>query len=386
MLWCITEMCHGRILSRLRSQHAKKTQKTRGKKSLPDLLMDALHTRPHKGVNETIRMVVVKIQSQCRDFLEIFKLVENCQNKDRRVEILLQLLSIAYKFDDLELSCALSTCERLDPSLLRYLPTAIGKLKHYTQVAINLTNAANSSKYTVFQDITVTAVSYQKVSRKSLGSQRHDFESVLERLPNHNLTKQMSSHRAELRERYEKKVESREQWNVHAEIQLLLSYETDTTNPRPRVIYSSKSACYLCRLFFDLHGGSLTPISHGRLYDKWLLPDWSSEHARCLESISSTMERMINALAESIVRNLGKDTLSQCQPNESVVGIYHHWTSASTLMPTESGPYANVSSTLKKRFIPVPKLPHLESSGSSTPDAVATTELRYDTPSAYFSH
>jgi len=142
----------------------------------------------------------------------------------------------------------------------------------------------------VFQDITVTAVSYQKVSRKSLRSQRDDFESILERLPKHNFIKRMSSHKAELQKEYEKKVGSREQWNVHAEIQLLLSYETDRTDPRPRVIYSSKSACYLCCLFFDLHGRFKTPISHGRLYDKWLLPDWSSEHARRLESISSTME------------------------------------------------------------------------------------------------
>jgi hypothetical protein len=37
---------------------------------------------------------------------------------------------------------------------------------------------------------------------------------------------------------------------------------------------SSKSACYLCNLFFQLHSGFHVPRTHGRLYDKWILPYW----------------------------------------------------------------------------------------------------------------
>ena len=59
---------------------------------------------------------------------------------------------------------------------------------------------------------------------------------------------------------------------VHAEIQLLLHYEEHPTASCPRVVCSSKSACYLCQLFFDIHGQYHIPSSHGKLYDTWKWP------------------------------------------------------------------------------------------------------------------
>jgi hypothetical protein len=59
---------------------------------------------------------------------------------------------------------------------------------------------------------------------------------------------------------------SKSHWKVHAEIQLLFFYEAHPSRRRPRFICSSKSACYLCNLFFSLHGGFYVPRTHGRLY------------------------------------------------------------------------------------------------------------------------
>ena len=54
---------------------------------------------------------------------------------------------------------------------------------------------------------------------------------------------------------------------------LLFLYELNPGRLRPRVICSSKSACYLCSLFFKLHGRFYVLRTHGRLYHKWTLPD-----------------------------------------------------------------------------------------------------------------
>lgn len=59
---------------------------------------------------------------------------------------------------------------------------------------------------------------------------------------------------------------------LHAEIQLLLYYEMHATALAPRIISSSKSACYLCKLLFELHGKFMVPGSHGHLYDSWKWP------------------------------------------------------------------------------------------------------------------
>ncbi|KAH8784609.1 hypothetical protein BGZ57DRAFT_950993 [Hyaloscypha finlandica] len=93
---------------------------------------------------------------------------------------------------------------------------------------------------------------------------------------------------------------------VHAEIQLLFFYELQPESPRPRIICSNKSACYLCNLFFQVHGGFCIPKTHGRIYDKWILPDWSEipsgrqrELSIILESFKDTLDGRIKEVSMS---------------------------------------------------------------------------------------
>lgn len=62
-------------------------------------------------------------------------------------------------------------------------------------------------------------------------------------------------------------------WKIHAEIQLLFFYEKNPNIPHPRIISSSKSACYLYDLFIKFYGKFLTLRIYGKLYDKWVLPE-----------------------------------------------------------------------------------------------------------------
>ncbi|KAI0118250.1 hypothetical protein GGR51DRAFT_498603 [Nemania sp. FL0031] len=62
---------------------------------------------------------------------------------------------------------------------------------------------------------------------------------------------------------------------IHAEVQILYYCETILHGkpPSPRVICSSKSACWLCNAIISIHGKIHTPRSHGRLYPGWRLPN-----------------------------------------------------------------------------------------------------------------
>ncbi|KAJ5738759.1 hypothetical protein N7493_001914 [Penicillium malachiteum] len=60
---------------------------------------------------------------------------------------------------------------------------------------------------------------------------------------------------------------------IHSEIQLIAYCEIKST-PKlfPRVIASSKDACYLCNAFIKMHGRMHTSRTHGKLYTGWRLP------------------------------------------------------------------------------------------------------------------
>lgn len=130
-----------------------------------------------------------------------------------------------------DLGLALQT-SMIDPTLKAYLPVAIGKLGRYYSATSELVCAARHRACRLFESIEV--VPFQIPMPASL---------------------------------------SKPYWKVRAEIQLLFFYEVHPSRRQLRFICSSKSACYLCNLFFSLHGGFYVPRTHGRLYAQWTLLD-----------------------------------------------------------------------------------------------------------------
>ena len=61
-------------------------------------------------------------------------------------------------------------------------------------------------------------------------------------------------------------------WKIHAEIQLL-SYERSPNVIPTRIMFSSKSACYLYDLFVKCYGQFQLPKTPDRIYEKWTLPE-----------------------------------------------------------------------------------------------------------------
>jgi hypothetical protein len=79
---------------------------------------------------------------------------------------------------------------------------------------------------------------------------------------------------------------------VHGEVQLVLFYERQPKQPPPRAIGSSKSACFLCDLFIQKHGGFGISHSHMKLYPMWTIPEVSWMNAHQAEHFHGIIQAM----------------------------------------------------------------------------------------------
>ncbi|KAF5846132.1 hypothetical protein GGP41_008635 [Bipolaris sorokiniana] len=103
---------------------------------------------------------------------------------------------------------------------------------------------------------------------------------------------------------------------IHAEIQLVFHYELNISRLPPRVVCSSKDACFLCNAFILMHGKMHTPRYHGRLYPGWRLPSMSD---------LNDLDVRLNSALEDQIKDSLKTLLSRQKktmypdPNESTL-------------------------------------------------------------------
>jgi hypothetical protein len=279
-----------RILSRLRSQHAKKTLRTAGRQPLTVLLNRALND---KGVNiragfteSNLKAMRFGAQALQRFFTRLERISDPSPDNIETQEVIEEIVKAAYDLTKANhLDAALKTLD--DLTLRKYLPEAVGKLGRYYSASSELVCAARDKKCRVFQNIQV--------------------EPLRIRVPS-SIPK--------------------EKCKIHAEIQLLFFYELHPDRPRPRVICSSKSACYLCNLFFQLHDGFHVPRTHGRLYEKWILPYWLDIPVERHQNLANITTRFIATLDDKALSAL---RIKFYHPNESVLPPFAHWPSSSAL-------------------------------------------------------
>ncbi|KAH7010766.1 uncharacterized protein B0I36DRAFT_400502 [Microdochium trichocladiopsis] len=92
---------------------------------------------------------------------------------------------------------------------------------------------------------------------------------------------------------------------VHAEVQLLCFYEMNRNviPLLPRVVCSSKDACWMCNALIDAHGEMFTPRCHGVLYPGWKQPclPGSSRWAEVATALTSKLQRTVAESVQSIL-------------------------------------------------------------------------------------
>ncbi|KAL8924983.1 MAG: hypothetical protein Q9172_002412 [Xanthocarpia lactea] len=203
--------------------------------------------------------------------------------QDVAMELITQMHDLA---SQTKLKLALNSSKTLNPELKIFLPEAVEKLGRYYSISYELICVARSKEYSIFNSITIETsptlrppqplkvdknvhplTTLQNILRPGSAVQSRSLKPSLERCLGKPIQVILDEFRLAIADYY-KSVK------VHAEIQLLFFYELHSERIRPRTICSSKSACYLCDLFFRLHGQYYVPRTHGRLCHRWTLPDW----------------------------------------------------------------------------------------------------------------
>lgn len=107
---------------------------------------------------------------------------------------------------------------------------------------------------------------------------------------------------------------------VHAEIQLVAYYESHRAAFPPRVLCSSKKACFLCNLFVNLHGKFFMPSTHGRIYDTWTIPiKLQVPHHSEVGGLTSTFRQFSTAISEKINDETRSPSNRFRHPNETLI-------------------------------------------------------------------
>ncbi|KAF2739127.1 hypothetical protein EJ04DRAFT_609231 [Polyplosphaeria fusca] len=216
------------------------------------------------------------------------------------IDILVSILDVADKIwmshsDELKIILDHLQNNQMSPTDKESLMTSIGHLGRYKPATSRLLKYAR--KYSLFKKIELKLVHMNPFDlSRALADRNGRFESGLLNqylhrptdsqgsmtdstmrafIHHHGGTAEVWAH--ESRTKVEK-YQAENGYKVHAEIQLILHYESrQNVVHAPRVVKSSKSACFLCDLFIkQLHGRWYTPKTHGVVYDRWMLPDLAS--------------------------------------------------------------------------------------------------------------
>jgi hypothetical protein len=337
----ITQMCHARIFSRLRSKHAAKTHKVEDRQKLTLLLSQTM--LQCKGEISICRRSdasrVAKLLEQCQEFGDIFERLEESDGKQVSLQHLYDILSLARRFETQILATVLNHSRTTNSTLKEYLPRAIEKLGRYRVIATDLAKASRTKEHSLFRSITVRPIELPglQLGKRSLTGSLQGFERVWSRNAGditHGLLHQV---REKANAKYQTRIHTcGTPWKVHAEVQILMFYEQRPRQTLSRVICSSKSACYLCSLFLETHGKFVVPRTHGRIYDRWTLPSDTAFDSETAKSLLPVLHRFNQAVEATIRKALNGELGRLAPPNDSVIALYEPWSSHSTIVPRTS--------------------------------------------------
>ena len=229
---------------------------------------------------------------------------------------------------------SISTCAKIKKYGCSKMAVLVGKLGRYLAASNFIVAAAR--QLSIFQHILVAEVKADSiVSAPIQNSPTTLLESLNRVAPQTPSTKVAEIAKALKLESFDSAerlfqqelLSAHKGRRIHAEIKLTLFYETHRSEVQPRVICSSKSACFLCSLFTKLHGSFYIKRTHGKLYTKWALPQTRalSLSASQISKYQSTVSKLNTAVEETIRLNLQVGKQEQYQPNESVLYLTVPW-------------------------------------------------------------
>jgi hypothetical protein len=210
------------------------------------------------------------------------------------------------------------------PSAQRSLYNIIRKVARYQELSRYLYRI--SKKYEAVRSMALTIVQLPQSAYSRPTVENHSFtvSSTFSRL---NMTKQKQKHENIYRFMKVTEQEANKQFaaqtrktiseaKIHAEVQLIYHIALNPSKLPPRVIASSKDACYLCNAFIQMQGKVHISRTHGRLYPSWRLPS-VPKLANLEQRFNAVLKTQIRA-SIAILNQRGCRTVYP-DPNESTL-------------------------------------------------------------------
>lgn len=314
-------MCSRRILRRLRFVTDKRGNK---KESVEIILRDSIDAI--KKVELSLRGQHIVLQelfiSKAREAIQLADAWKNHQTLaqlKRLVDRIHRLRSVG----DIQSLFNHVPSRIMDPSRLNNLFIIIDKVSRYRDIARSLYRLVRRKR--ILQATQVTSVSLPKgyFNRVPLNNYNPRLEPALAKIHNKsqkinttqlyrllNLPPQTANYQFSTQA-----LKTLEEAKIHAEIQVIYHCELHPSSLPPRVIASSKDACYLCNEFIAMYGKIHTPRHHGRLYPAWCLPYTSNRMDLNQRFVAHLEEQIRQSVRQMMMR--GKKTVYQLPQNES---------------------------------------------------------------------
>lgn len=317
-----------RILLRLRSRHATyrcnfKKEKMQRPKIIPQLY-DAVNGSILDRIAGVAPPVLIALRAEVQILQRLFANLEDLSTPKAKsspgLEILVQLVKQCQHLHDRHiLHQALIGPSRLAPDSRASITRTITKLGRYSAVSQFLIQAAR--KYFVFKNLRISTVHFRapNLPATEFDSTTTDFVDSLLNRPRFGkfASKSHLSSSSAIMDHIRQ--EATLAVPVHAEIQLLFHHEWNPCNLPPRIICSSKQACFLCDLFFKIHGKFTVPSTHGRLYEKWALPHGFENLENAGGGIFTICWTFVSAIENALLREIRLARKPFPDPYESMI-------------------------------------------------------------------
>ncbi|KAL8647577.1 MAG: hypothetical protein Q9210_005480 [Variospora velana] len=298
-----------------------RTEKMQQAKIIPQLY-EAINDQTLAQTSGVTPVLFTALKADVEKLHALFANLENLTSSKAKsssgLDLILQMVITCQQVHDRRiLHQVLTKSSRLEPSSKASIALKITKLSRYSSVSRFLLQAAQ--KYPVFKRVRISAVCFRAPNLPATELDAMTANLVRGLLDKPKLWKLASKFDGSPSFAIENHIRQGATLPipVHAEIQLLFYYEKNTCSLPPRIMCSSKQACFLCDLFFKIHGRFTVPSTHGRLYEKWALPD----AVKTIKNgdILRTLRTFVSAIENALLRETQSTRKFYPDPYESMI-------------------------------------------------------------------
>ena len=326
----IIKLNQNRILCRLKSKHAilkcrNKKAKIERPKVIPTVAQ-AVATVTSRAIGGSSSEELQQASENGREMNRLFEKLESFTKveaaSDMGARVLFDIVLSSHRLCVSRMLPRLLLIARFEDEQKSSICRIIQKLGRYRSACLFLVQAA--ARFSIFKSIKVSVVKMSPSPLNLVEEPPTFVNGIINGLfSGHEVNSAISRLQSRLGKkkfRYDSFCTSvfTMKYVVHAELQLLFHYELQSCTFPPRVICSGKMACFLCNMFLKEHGRYFIPSTHGRVYEKWILPSsLGGLQGTKARDMLSVVEKFHAALDGVLRREILTPSKTIPQPNES---------------------------------------------------------------------